>query len=126
MKKTETRGFHLAWITVSDFKKAKKFFTETLGLKLESEATEYGWMELDAGGGAKIGVGAESKEDPSMRAGQNAVITLSVDDIQKARAELGQKGVKLIGDIFEVPGHVKMQLFCDPDGNLFQLVEQLS
>jgi len=113
----------LSWIVVSDVKKAKKFFTETLGLKELNYAEEFGWVELSGqDGGCMIGLAQANEE---MAAGNNAIITISVDDIEKSRSEFEKKGVQLIGDIMEVPGHVKLQMFTDLDGNKFQLVENL-
>lgn len=127
----DVKSFGLAWVVVSDLKKAKKFFKETLGLKVHTEAEEYGWMECCGSekGSAFIGVaqhqeGAKKEECPTLP-GSNAVITLTVEDIVQARNELKQKGVQLIGDILEVPGHVKMQTFADPDGNIYQLCQKL-
>ncbi len=116
----------LSWIVVSDLKKAKQFFTETIGLKEHSYSEAFGWAELKGeSGGALIGLAEESPMMEDMKAGQNAVVTLTVDDIEKVSQEIEKKGVKLIGEMIEVPGHVKMQMFSDLDGNLFQLVEQL-
>ena len=125
MKKAKMKGTHLSWIVVSDFAKAKKFFTETLGLKAMNVADEFGWMELQGPEGALIGVSTHNQYS-AIKPGQHAVITLSVDNIELATKELSEKGVKIIGDVCEVPGHVKLQLFADPDGNLFQLVQDLS
>lgn len=118
----------MAWITVSDSKKAKEFFCDILGLKLTSEAPEYGWMELVGHeGGAALGIGQSCEETaPDVKPGQNAVVTMTVDDIVAMKKMLESKGVKFLGDIIEVPGHVKMALFCDADNNKFQIVEMLS
>ncbi len=117
---------NLAWINVSDFETAKTFFTKTLGLKINSITPEYNWMELQAPeGGFALGVGCDTSEKPVIKAGGNAIMTFSVDDIEKAHQEFSSKGVKFVGDIIEVPGHVKMIFFADPDGNMFQLVQKL-
>ena len=55
----------------------------------------------------------------------NAVLAMTVDDIVAAKKELEGKKVSCIGDIIEVPGYVKMATFADPDGNIFQLVQEL-
>ena len=116
----------LAWITVTDVKKAKTFFTEVLGLEVRTDNAEYGWLELVAkDGGAALGVGQCSDEYTEVKAGQNAIVTFTVDDIIKTKAEFEKKGVKMLGDIVEVPGHVKMLFFCDNDGNKFQVVQLL-
>lgn len=127
----DAKAFGLAWIVVSDFDKAKKFFKETLGMNVSKIDEEHGWMECtgSSGKGAMIGVAKKSSctEEGScpIKVGSNAVITLTVDDIVKSRAELEKKGVKLFGEISEVPGHVKLQTFADPDGNIYQLVQLL-
>lgn len=115
----------LSWIVVSDFKKAKEFFVQQVGLKELASAPEYGWAELGGEtGGSVIGI-AEESSMMEVKAGSNAVITLSVEDIEKSVQDFEKKGIKLIGEIIEVPGHVKMQMFSDLDGNLFQLVQKL-
>lgn len=119
------KSFDLAWIVVSDIKKAKKFFAETLGLKEHTYAEELGWAEFEGSeGGTRIGLAQESEEQGTC-AGENAIITLTVDNLETTVSELRKKGVKLIGGILEVPGHVKMQMFTDPDGNKFQAVQIL-
>jgi predicted enzyme related to lactoylglutathione lyase len=115
----------LAWIVVQDLNKAKKFFTETLGFKVTTESQEWGWIELEGEkGGMTIGLAKDDAHSPIAR-GSNAIITLTVANIDNERKLLESKGVKLLGDIMEVPGHVKMQLFTDSDGNHFQLVQML-
>lgn len=119
------KSMELAWVVVSDFAKAKKFFTESVGLKVSSSNDEFGWAELcGKDGGALLGIATAGKHSP-VGPGQNAIVTLTVDDIVKAKAQLVKKGVKMLGDIIEVPGIVKMQLFEDLDGNKFQLVEDI-
>lgn len=113
----------LTWITVSDFKKGKQFFIETLGLKEISCTEEMGWAELQGpNGGGMIGIAGENGELP---AGSNAIITFTVDNVDETIAEFKKKNVQLIGEVLEVPGHVKMQMFTDLDGNKFQIVQML-
>jgi len=120
------KKIELAWITVGDLAKARKFLTDTVGLKVASSAQEYGWMELQGvEGGMLLGVGQANSQHKE-RPGQNAVVTLTVDDIVASKKELESKGVQFDGDIMEVPGHVKMASFSDPDGNKFQLTQLLS
>jgi len=120
------KSSNMSWITVSDIKKAKQFFVEVLGFKEQNFHEDFGWAELSGHdeGGARIGLG-QSNPNQEMKPGENAIITISVDDIEKVRAEYQSKGVNLIGEIMEVPGHVKLQLFTDQDGNKFQLVESI-
>lgn len=124
-KNGKIKSLELAWIVVSDLEKAKKFFTDSVGLKVCECNDEYGWMEL-AGheGGARLGVAQSGPMNP-ISAGENAVVTFTVDNIESSVTDLAKKGVRLIGSILEVPDEVKMQLFVDADGNKYQLVEKL-
>ena len=116
----------LAWISVSKAATAKSFFSETLGMEVASAAEEYGWFEFVAADKTfRLGVGTDCTGNGPVKPGMNAVVTLTVDDVVAAKAELEAKGVTFVGDIQEVPGHVKMALFQDTDGNHFQLVQML-
>lgn len=119
---TKVKNIGLTWIVVSDLNQAKKFFTECVGLKLKESHDEYGWAEL--GGyedGARLGLAQASPEAP-IQAGYNAITTFTVEDIVKSSQAMAEKGVELMGNLIEV-ANVKLQLFCDKDGNKFQLVE---
>lgn len=121
----KVQGMKLAWIVVKDLDAAIKFYTESVGLTLMNKNTEHNWAELSGPDGFVLGMGQES---PYMdnKAGSNAVMTIEVDDIIAARNSFEKKGITLLGDIMEVPGHVKMQTFMDSDRNVMQLVQCLS
>lgn len=121
----KTQGIYLSWIVVKDVPKAIKFYTEIVGLKLKEYDQEFGWAELSGPAGSTLGIAQENDQDP-IRAGSNAVVTVSVDDIEKAKAYFTEMGAKLVGDTMEIPGHVKLQTFTDTDGNTLQLVQELT
>lgn len=115
----------LAWIVVQDFKKAIQFYTEVVGLKLCEVQEEYGWAELSGqDGGFRLGI-AQKNEQEGIAPGQNSILTLTVENLDGALNELREKKTRLIGNVMEVPGQVKMQMIQDEDGNHFQLVELL-
>jgi predicted enzyme related to lactoylglutathione lyase len=118
------KSIGLIWITVKDLKSAIKFYTEVIGLKLKEQHDQYGWAELSGqdGSGASLGIAQENDMD-GMSPGSNAVVTLTVQDIVKAKNEMAKKGAKMVGDILEIPGHVKLQTVEDRDGNRLQLVQ---
>jgi predicted enzyme related to lactoylglutathione lyase len=118
------QGIHLIWIVVKDLDKAIKYYTQTIGLKLIEHHPEFGWAELKGADGSFLGLAAADKEK-SIQAGSNAVIALTVDNLDQIKAEYQKKGVKLIGETMEIPGHVKLQSFADQDGNQFQLAQKL-
>lgn len=115
----------LSWIVVKEIKAAVKYYTEVVGLKLVEFDEQYGWAELEGEeGGCRLGIAQENAHE-KVKAGQNAVVTFTVQDLEKVREEMVKKGAKCEGDIFEVPGQVKMQTVIDGDGNRFQICELL-
>jgi predicted enzyme related to lactoylglutathione lyase len=121
----KTQGIYLAWIIVKDIKAAIDFYTNQLGLTLQSFDEEFVWAELSGPDGCVLGICEESPEQ-GMIAGTNAVFTITVDDLDEAREECLKKGITLVGEVMEVPGHVKLQTLTDQDGNTLQLVQKLS
>ena len=116
----------LAWIPVQDFKKAIKFYTEVVGLQIAEINEEWHWAELEGKeGGIRLGIGQYQSEQCPVKPGHNAVLSFTVKNVETARKEMEQKGVTLVGDIEEIPGHVKMQLIKDSEGNFIHLVEKL-
>lgn len=120
----KVKGIQLSWIVVSNIEESIKFYTDVVGLKLSKFNKEYGWAELTGPEGSRLGI---SQANPAfgLKAGMNAVPTITVTDIKKAREAFLKNKVKLVGDVMEVPGQVKLQTFHDKDGNTFQLCELL-
>jgi predicted enzyme related to lactoylglutathione lyase len=117
------QSMDLAWIVVDDLKAAVKFYTEVVGLQLMQSNEEFGWAELQGKNGARLGIGKCHEMNPIL-AGQNAIVTFTVEDLDQTKAEMIRKGAVCIGDVQEVPGHVRMQLVKDLDGNQFQMVQK--
>jgi predicted enzyme related to lactoylglutathione lyase len=118
------KSYDLAWISVSDMQKARNFFVDTLGMKVMDDQPNYGWLEVAGEKGARIGIGIGAPESP-LKAGNNAVISLSVDNLDATKKMLVSKNVTILGDIMEVPGQVRLLLIQDQDGNLIHLCESL-
>jgi predicted enzyme related to lactoylglutathione lyase len=130
------KNISLAWVSTTDLKQAKNFFSDILGLKVSTASDEHGWLELHAkNDDFLLGVGeVKAEHDHSsfaattqinpVKPGQNAVITFEVPNIELAKIELESKNVRVY-DIVTIPGHVKMAFLQDFDGNFFQLVELL-
>jgi predicted enzyme related to lactoylglutathione lyase len=119
------KSIELVWIVVSDLKKARNFFTEQVGLRESKVSEEHGWAELcGQDGGTMLGI-AQQSAACDIAAGSNAIVTITVDNIEETVAEFKKQNVHLIGDIIEIPGHVKMQMFSDNDGNKFQVCQVL-
>lgn len=118
------KGIFLNWIVVNNIESAITFYTQVVGLQLKEYSKEYKWAELSGPEGSVLGI-AEESEQEDKRAGTDAVVTITVQDLEKACIDLVKKGGHLLGDMIEIPGHVKLQSFEDPSGNKLQLVQQL-
>jgi len=99
-----------------DIARAKRFYTEVLGLEVETEGKSD--MELRAGQVTLDifdpgSIGEEFAPSPGGMA-------LRVADVAAARAELEAKGVEFDGETRDT-GVCHMAFFRDPDGNALML-----
>jgi catechol 2,3-dioxygenase-like lactoylglutathione lyase family enzyme len=121
-------------IAVSDLERAKKYYEGTLGLRTKDARSDGTTLENDSGDWLLI--------YPSQFAGTNKATYASfeVDDLEKAVAELRERGVtfeeydfpanpetgfpglKTVNGIAEIQG-VKGAWFKDPDGNILSVGE---
>ena len=99
-----------------DIPRAKRFYSETLGLEVESESESdmeftLGQVTLDIFDPSSVG----QPFAPSL-----AGFALRVPDVVAARAELESKGVQFDGETIDT-GVCHMASFKDPDGNALML-----
>jgi catechol 2,3-dioxygenase-like lactoylglutathione lyase family enzyme len=103
-------------VLTQDLSRAKRFYTETLGLEVEKEGDSdlelrCGQVTLDVFDPMSIG---------QAFAPSPAGIALRVHDVDAARAELETKGVSFDCDTI-VTDVCKQAWFKDPDGNALML-----
>jgi catechol 2,3-dioxygenase-like lactoylglutathione lyase family enzyme len=103
-------------VFTQDIQRAKRFYTETLGLELETEGESdlelrCGQVTLDVFDPSSIG---------QPFAPSPAGLALRVPDVDAVRTELEAKGVEFEGDTIET-GVCRMAFFKDPDGNALLL-----
>jgi len=111
-----------ATIFVSDFERAVKFYTETLGMKIQYRAGN-DWCAIDAGNGMSIGL--HPAGDKSAKPGTRGAISVGLDvsgPLENVMAELTKRGVVFEGKIYE-DDPVRLAFFGDPDGNELYLCE---
>jgi|GEM_PF-680604 len=121
----KSKSFDLAWITVKNFEEVIKFYSEVLGLEQKDYAPEYKWAEFEGcAGGARPGICEESDESP-VKSGGNAVISLTLDELDSACESLKKNKVQFIGEIQEIPSHVRMQPIQDTSGNYIHICQKL-
>jgi catechol 2,3-dioxygenase-like lactoylglutathione lyase family enzyme len=116
-------------IFVSDLEKAKKWYTEILGMKIVKEYPEFkcvlmklGKIEFD------IGVPNPSWGETwdKVKIGGRSPIVFETNDIKKVIKELKEKGVKFVEEPSKTPWEEMKAIFVDPDGNEFTLIEVIS
>ena len=99
-----------------DLARAKRFYTEVLGLEVETEGEHD--MELRAGQVTLDIFDPSSIGQPF--APSPAGLALRVPDVDAARAELEAKGVEFDGETIAT-GVCRQAWFKDPDGNALML-----
>ncbi len=129
-----TKSIALAWITVKNFQKSVKFYTEVLGLKLIEINEEWGWAELEGhDGGCMLGIAQYQDSNPQddaetkcpIKPGQNSVLSLEVEHLEQAISDLQKNGAHLVGKMEVIPGEIKMQLIQDLDGNFVHVTQTI-
>lgn len=93
---------------------------EDLEEDLEEEETELEETEE----GCSSCCCSDEEDDECCEMGAGIIVTFTVDDLEKTIAEFKAKGVMFIDEIIEIPNGPRMISFIDPDGNMFQLVEE--
>ncbi len=117
----------MAFLAVSDMKRARAFYEDVLGLKITSDDE---WAVVAEAGGVTIRI----TKPPERAIGSYTVLGFRVDGIEEKMAGLKAKGVSFevypwFGDaqdkegLWTTPGGDKVAWFKDPDGNLLSLSE---
>ena len=115
--------------SVDDADRARRFYEETLGLRVtEMPEMGGGMMRLHLGGGTEVLVYAKPDHAPATF----TVLNFPVPDVEKAVDELGARGVRF--EHYENPptdekgimraGGPLIAWFTDPAGNVFSVVQQ--
>jgi predicted enzyme related to lactoylglutathione lyase len=111
-------GVDFVAVPTHDIETACAFYGETLRLPRRSYVPERGFAEFQAGN-LTISIinpammGMEHQRSPN-------AIALHVEDMDTARAELEQAGVRFMGETFDT-GVCHMAFFSDPDENALML-----
>jgi predicted enzyme related to lactoylglutathione lyase len=98
-------------IPTQDPERAMKFYGETLGLRKDDKSDSEFWA-----GDTCLGIWEPEQQGMPFAPSKNGHLALHVADVEKARAELEEKGVEFAMDTFDT-GVCHMALFTDPDGN---------
>jgi predicted enzyme related to lactoylglutathione lyase len=112
-------------VPVTDVDRAKAFYTDQLGFVADVDVSPAPGVRVvqvtPPGSACSIGFGTGLEAYGGVP-GSVRALHLVVADIDKARAELVDRGVE-IGPIHDVGGGVRYAGFSDPDGNTLELQE---
>jgi predicted enzyme related to lactoylglutathione lyase len=104
-------GVDFIGIPSRDAERARQFYGEVLGLRVDPNSAYEFWA-----GSTCFGIWEPEKFGMPFAPQKNAHIALHVSDVESARAELEAKGITFNGETFDT-GVCHMALFEDPDGN---------
>ncbi|MFH1312111.1 MAG: VOC family protein [Candidatus Eisenbacteria bacterium] len=108
---------------VSDLGVARKFYVDTLGLKLVKETEK--WLILDVSGNQFILMagGRPVVRQKIYGTECTTVLCLMTDDIHRDYAALRTAGVRFFSEVNKV-AEGEYVAFQDPDGNILELIQQ--
>ena len=104
---------------VSNLEKAAEFYEKTLGLEKKYEYPSYVGFEC---GGVEIGLVPKLKEGEKV-SHRSPSVEFLVDNVERLYAELKNKGVKIVKELYEEPWGGRQATFTDPDGNVLEIVQ---
>lgn len=117
-------GVQDIYYSVSDTRRAIRFYTEALQMKLVTDS-EW-WISLDCGG-VQIGLHPLEAGETIEKVGRDshgahgqATLTLKSTDVPADRKRIEQMGGKILSEDDAPWGH--MLVFEDPDGNVLKLM----
>jgi catechol 2,3-dioxygenase-like lactoylglutathione lyase family enzyme len=122
---TDSKAF--SGFSVDDLDKARRFYEDTLGLRVSDEEMD-GLMRLHLGSGAEVLVYAKHDHVPATF----TVLNFPVPDVEQAVDQLAARGVRF--QHYENPptdekgimraGGPLIAWFTDPAGNVFSVIQQ--
>ena len=129
-KKPFIKGLDHAAIVVKDMDKSLEFYSDTLGLLILKDGR-------DEGGEKKSFLGTKEKslvaltENPDKDINSKSIESVShlafaVDNIEKSKKSLENKGVKFIEEKADEKGKIIAYHFLDPDGFELEIYEESS
>jgi predicted enzyme related to lactoylglutathione lyase len=109
---------------IVDPPRARRFYEETLGLKLGSHGSQGDkwWIEYDLPGGGCLALTNFTGEQPSANSG--GTIALEVEDLDRLISDLRAKSVEFRSDVIHGP-NCRMAVCLDSEGNSL-LLHQLN
>lgn len=117
------QGLIWAGVYVEDLDVSMSFYQNTLGLPLLGKGED--WAHFDSGGGTllELFTGGNRSQEPKKPDQQSIVIGLRVDDLDRAIAQLEQRGVLFIPEASGEYAGTRWAHFSDVEGNRLEIKE---
>jgi catechol 2,3-dioxygenase-like lactoylglutathione lyase family enzyme len=121
---TTFRDLNVVYYYVTDLARARKFYSETLGLPIAAEVPGIEWIEFGLPNQTHLALNTWQDRATMPPAVGGATVTFGVDDARGVIAALRAKGVRC-DEVDEISGMVVIGTFYDPDGNRLQIAQTL-
>jgi len=115
------QGLVWAGIYVEDLAACMSFYQDVLGLPLLGQGED--WAHFDSGAGTllELFTGGRLMQEPKQPHQQSIVLGLRVEDLDRAVAELQQKGIKFIPEESGEFAGTRWAHFSDIEGNRLEV-----
>ncbi len=119
-------------LIVDDIDTAQRFYTETLGLPLKHRRGNYAQIESGEtrlglfSRSAMVSIVEDAAEPSDSKAAAKFELGFKVDDCDKVFSELVKCGVPVVAQPQTRSWGQRTAYLADPDGNLIELVEDMS
>ena len=119
-------NLNTARIFVRDIARARKFYTDKLGLALKAEGTHHGYCVFDAGNAELVveAVGFDAPAQEQVLVGRFTGLSFLVADVHLQHRALSAKGVVFTGAPEVQFWGGTLATLRDPDGNQLQIVQR--
>jgi predicted enzyme related to lactoylglutathione lyase len=117
-------------IPVDDVERAKKFYADNFGWKMQQMGSEFGnYIILQTGPTDEKGMPQRSAfiNGGMMKRGtvKSPVLVIAVDDCDAAVEKVKKSGGKLVGEIMDIPNVGRYAYVEDPEGNVIGIIKPI-
>ncbi len=110
-----------AVVRVTNILQAKEFYLKKLGMEVLEETKIF--FAANAGGVRLSFFEGYERADTGEEVKTGISLIFRVASLESAISEARKNGIKLNGEIIDIPNFHKFQEFEDPDGNIFYFAE---